>query len=175
MKKIILFAGFTIVLFTTVPSCKRIINKNDNKINGRNVLISIPGISLPSTENGILKFSSANQYFEYTRFLDSICVQTDSLDTVSISSKYLGFESMFSYTSLRSIREQQFEAENEIGWDNLDQVPDKYYTIDKTTLSTLNHLGEIIVANDYYCQSDSFNYVKISLFLFSFYRINLQG
>jgi len=152
-------------------ACKKSIENNNetilNKFKTKARIIN--NDIMPSCENGILKFNSADAYFKYLELLDKYTLR-DSLDindTLLEDEKLANIEMLLPYTSLRSVLLSKFEVANEIGWERVEDIPDFHHVKDKTQQSVLNAQGEIIIGAEYICQSEKFDYVRIKNYTLS--------
>lgn len=111
--------------------------------------------SFPTVEKGILSFKTQDQFIQYVAYLDSIIdpgnydsttLMTQDFDQDEILDK---LESTIGFNSIRRISHNNFLQLNEIGWDNLQDIPEEHFIHDAAIKSVLNVDRIVKVGNDY--------------------------
>lgn len=111
--------------------------------------------NLPTLSNGMLAFKDDASYQAYLDYLDAAPgmltdnqvkqYTNDPRDIVDIVLDSI--ENNLGFNSLRAINHEKFEAENSIGWDKPELVPDIYSPGNRTEYSTLNEYGEVKIGD----------------------------
>lgn len=101
----------------------------------------------PKVENNTLVFRDQGHQDAYEKYLESAInipssegptnLSQDPNDILETIEKSIGF------LSLRSVLEAEFQRQNVIGWDRLEDIPPRYSTFDMTTKSVLNPKNEV--------------------------------
>jgi len=110
----------------------------------------------PTLSDGMLVFTDDNSYQDYLDFLKSVTNPslTDQqifdyakdprdIDEIVLDS----IENSIGFTSLRAVNYAKFKAENAIGWDKPELVPDYYDSSDRIEQSVLNQYGEVKIGS----------------------------
>lgn len=102
----------------------------------------------PIVENGMLYFKDNTSIFNYIEFLCSI------IDSSDFSSSYISqnqaldlIEKQLGFVSLRAVTEEEFQRLNEIGWQRLEDIPDRHFIPDLATKSYLNENACVRIGN----------------------------
>lgn len=109
--------------------------------------------TMPSVQNGMLKFTDQAHFNEYLAYLDALVMdepQTESqvdTDTTEFDVKLLQVETNLSFNSLRAQLVADFEALNEEGFATLEEVPATHFIADAPSRSILNADLEYKVGN----------------------------
>gem|GEM_PF-3175512 len=141
----------SIIGFGIVSCRKHTVKKDDQSKSISRYLRE--GDFMPTVENGMLVFVDEDQLDAYIQYVDSTIVSRpetyDTLanpaDTLGVEARLDDWETQFSYASLRKKINQNFDALNEIGWEDVSQIPEDFYLHGSTVRSIYNADGDVKV------------------------------
>ncbi|XZF14171.1 hypothetical protein ACTHGU_20525 [Chitinophagaceae bacterium MMS25-I14] len=150
-RKVIGLMALAAILTTTIfIACKKETQSTTKRhLTGR---ARLSGFSdWPTIENGMLSFRDPAHFSEYCDFLDSVIITGpgDPDTTGNDPNEILeGVESgLGGFISLRHITEANFQALNEVGWDNMESIPEKHFINDISIKSILNADADVKVGD----------------------------
>jgi hypothetical protein len=135
-------------------SCKKTQNNQSAEMKKMSATVAL-STSFPTMENGILTFKTQDQFTQYIAYLDSVIdpgnydssmLLKQDFDQDGILDK---IESTIGFNSIRRISHNNFIQLNEIGWDNLQDIPEEHFIHDAAIKSVLNVDLIVKVGNDY--------------------------
>jgi hypothetical protein len=155
------FAGLLLAcLFFTAcqkEQTENLINSNQNKtfpMPSNGFRSGLP--TMPSLQNGMLKFADQNQFDEYLSYLDALVMdepQTESAidtDSTEFDAKLLQVETNLNFSSLRAQLLADFELLNQEGFVTLEAIPAEHFIPSSAYRSVFNTNLEVKVGTAIY-------------------------
>ncbi len=148
-------------LFFSVLSCKKTDQIHKSKSHDYKTFADVAS---PSVNNGILEFTNREHFDDWFNYLEA-ALERDTMiadDTTSIDSTLHAIELGLGFNSLRQKTHEEFEALNETGWDNVEDIPSRHWSDDLTLQSILNQYEEVKIGDIIYNFIDAQTVIKLT-------------